>query len=163
MAQRGRLMLTAVVARSPDDTRAAGSRLGHAAGAGDVLLLDGPLGAGKTVLVQGLAEGLGCTAEVVSPTFVLVRQYQGRTLELVHADLYRLDDRAEIEALGLLELSADGVLALEWADRAPWLEASQAARITITAGEGERERELHLVGGPGRLHAALAAASVPRS
>ena len=155
-------MRTTVVSGSADDTRGTGRRLGMAAAAGDVLLLDGPLGAGKTVLVQGLAEGLGSKAEVISPTFVLVRQYRGR-LELVHADLYRLDDRVEIEALGLLELSADGVLALEWADRAPWLEVPQAARLSIAAGAGEFGRELCLDGGPSRLHAALAGIVVPSS
>jgi tRNA threonylcarbamoyladenosine biosynthesis protein TsaE len=155
-------MRTTVVSRSVDDTRATGRRLGIAAAAGDVVLLEGPLGAGKTVLVQGLAEGLGSKAEVVSPTFVLVRQYRGR-LELVHADLYRLDDRPEIEALGLLELSAEGVLALEWADRAPWLEAPQSARLSITAAAGEFARELCLEGGPVRLHAALAGAPVSSS
>src|SRR3981081_3170896 len=98
-------MQTELTARSANETREAGRRLGTGVVAGDVLLLSGPLGAGKTVLVQGLAEGMASRAEVVSPTFVLVRQYQGR-LELVHADLYRLDDRAEIEALGLLELEA---------------------------------------------------------
>jgi tRNA threonylcarbamoyladenosine biosynthesis protein TsaE len=148
-------MRTAVLAVSASDTRAAGRRLGEAATAGDILLLDGPLGAGKTVLVQGLAEGLGSAAEVASPTFVLVRQYPGR-VALVHADLYRLDNRAEVEALGLLELSEDGVLAVEWADRAPWLDGPQAARLSISAGAGESARELRLDGGPERLHAALA-------
>lgn len=153
-------MQTEVMAGSAEETREAGRRLGTAAVAGDVLLLDGPLGAGKTVLVQGLAEGLDSEAEVVSPTFVLVRQYLGR-LELVHADVYRLDDRAEIEALGLLELAADGVLALEWADRAPWLDAPGLARLSIAPGAGEQERRLRLEGGPDRLHAAFATA--PRS
>jgi tRNA threonylcarbamoyladenosine biosynthesis protein TsaE len=149
-------MPTAFTSASAAETREAGRRLGMAAMAGDVLFLDGPLGAGKTVLVQGLAEGLDSVAEVASPTFVLVRQYRGR-LELVHADLYRLEDRAEIDALGLMELSAEGVLALEWADRAPWLEAPQAGRLSITAGVRESTREVRLEGGPDRLHAALAA------
>src|ERR1700682_1874711 len=105
--------VSTVTARSAAETRAAGRRLGEVGVAGDVLLLDGPLGAGKTVLVQGLASGLGYSGEVASPTFVLVRQHRGR-LQLVHADLYRLEQRADVEALGLLELSADGVLALEW-------------------------------------------------
>src|SRR3984893_3970410 len=121
---------SAVTTRSPAETPAVGRRLGKVVVAGDVLLLEGPLGAGKTVLVQGLASGLGCAGEVASPTFVLVHQHQGR-LELVHADLFRLEQRREVEALGLLELSADGVLALEWADRAPWLRAPGAARLTI--------------------------------
>ena len=133
-----------------------------AAEAGDVVLLEGALGAGKTVLVKGLAAGLGVDDEVVSPTFVLVRQYVGR-LPLVHADLYRLDDRAEIEALGLLELSAEGVLALEWADRAPWLEVPGAARLAIRAGAGELERELRLEGGPARLAYRPGPAPVRRS
>jgi tRNA threonylcarbamoyladenosine biosynthesis protein TsaE len=129
--------------------------------AGDVLLLEGPLGAGKTVLVQGVASGLGCAGDIASPTFVLVRQHQGR-LQLVHADLYRLEQRPEVKALGLLELSAEGVLALEWADRAPWLRAPDAARLTITPGASEETRELRLEGGPVRLHDALTDATAPR-
>jgi tRNA threonylcarbamoyladenosine biosynthesis protein TsaE len=143
-----------LTARSAAETGAAGRRLGEAAEAGDVLLLSGALGAGKTVLVQGLAAGMGSPAEVVSPTFILVRQYPGR-LELVHADLYRLDHREEIEALGLLELSAAGVLAVEWADRAPWLSTVDAARLHLALGDDEGWRELQLEGGPQRLHDAL--------
>jgi tRNA threonylcarbamoyladenosine biosynthesis protein TsaE len=155
-------MPTTVVTGSADETRAAGRRLGMVAAPGDVLLLEGPLGAGKTVLIQGLAEGLGSQADVASPTFVLVRQYGGR-VDLVHADLYRLEDRAEIDALGLLELSAEGVLVVEWADRAPWLEVEQAARLSIAAGEGEHSRRLRLEGGPDRLHSALAGTTVAGS
>jgi tRNA threonylcarbamoyladenosine biosynthesis protein TsaE len=146
-----------LTARSAAETGAAGSRLGEVAEAGDILLLSGTLGAGKTVLVQGLAAGLGSPAEVVSPTFVLVRQYRGR-LPLVHADLYRLDHREETEALGLLELSAAGVLAVEWADRAPWLSTADAARLHLAPGDDEGSRELQLEGGPQRLHDALVGA-----
>jgi tRNA threonylcarbamoyladenosine biosynthesis protein TsaE len=152
------LPVSTVTARSAAETRAAGRRLGEVAVAGDVFLLEGPLGAGKTVVVQGLARGLGCAGEVASPTFVLVHQHPGR-LELVHADLFRLEQRRDIEGLGLLELSADGVLALEWADRAPWLRAPGAARLTIGAGTGVKTRELRLEGGPARLHHALADAT----
>jgi tRNA threonylcarbamoyladenosine biosynthesis protein TsaE len=120
-----------------------------------VILLRGGLGAGKTVLVKGLAEGLGAGGEVVSPTFVLVRHHRGR-LELVHADLYRLDARREIEALGVLELAPDGVLALEWAERAPWLEAPGALEIVFNAGAGPQERDLDIVRGPGHLLAVIA-------
>ncbi len=146
-----------LTAWSAIETRAAGRRLGEVAEAGDVLLLTGTLGAGKTVLVQGLAAGLGSRAEVASPTFVLVRQYPGR-LELVHADLYRLDNRAEAEALGLLELSAAGVLAVEWADRVPWLATPDAARLHLAPGDSEESREIQLDGGPVRLHDALVGA-----
>jgi len=70
------------------------------------------------------------TDEVASPTFVLVRHYRGR-LPVVHADLYRLDSDAEVADLGLLELSQDGVLVVEWADRAPWLEAPDRLRLRM--------------------------------
>ncbi|HXA42374.1 MAG TPA: tRNA (adenosine(37)-N6)-threonylcarbamoyltransferase complex ATPase subunit type 1 TsaE [Candidatus Solibacter sp.] len=149
-----------LVARSAAETESAGRRLGEVAAAGDVLLLDGPLGAGKTVLVRGIAAGLGWDGEVGSPTFVLVRQYPGR-LELVHADLYRLEDRQEIDDLGLLDLSAGGVLAVEWADRAPWLAIDGTARLSLLPGGAEDERVLSMVGGEPRLHEALGGALSP--
>jgi tRNA threonylcarbamoyladenosine biosynthesis protein TsaE len=83
---------------------------------GDVLLLSGSLGAGKTAFVKGVAEGLGLDpAEITSPTFTLVHEYRGGRLALYHADLYRLDKTAA-EDLGLEE-TVDGVLAVEWPDR----------------------------------------------
>jgi tRNA threonylcarbamoyladenosine biosynthesis protein TsaE len=86
--------------------------------AGDVVLLSGVLGAGKTAFVRGLAQGLGIEEdEVSSPTFTLVHEYRGGRLTLYHVDLYRLD-RAATDDLGLDEMGvADGVLAIEWPDR----------------------------------------------
>jgi len=100
------------------ETAAAGEQLAHVLRPGDVVLLSGELGAGKTAFVRGLARGLGVDpGEVSSPTFTLVHEYRGGRLTLYHADLYRLS-RAATDELGLEERSvADGVLAIEWPDR----------------------------------------------
>jgi len=143
--------------RSADETRALGHRLGGAVRAGDVILLRGPLGGGKTVLVQGMAAGLGATVDVISPTFVLVRHYRGR-LELVHADLYRLESRREIDELGLEELAAAGVLVVEWSDRAPWLEESPGVivlELEAAAGGAANDRSVAVQRAPQHLLAAL--------
>jgi tRNA threonylcarbamoyladenosine biosynthesis protein TsaE len=104
---------------SPERMRALGVALGRAAVAGDRFLLEGPLGAGKTTFVQGLAEGLDVQTPVSSPTFVIENQYRGR-LVLYHVDLYRLE-RVEPELWESLEehLYGDGVSAVEWAERLP--------------------------------------------
>jgi tRNA threonylcarbamoyladenosine biosynthesis protein TsaE len=109
--------------RSEAETEAIASRLGAALQGGEVVLLYGDLGAGKTAFVRGLARGMGLDAEeVASPTFVLMTRYAGR-LALHHADLYRLRPGDETE-LGFEELpGATGVLAIEWAERLgdePW-------------------------------------------
>jgi tRNA threonylcarbamoyladenosine biosynthesis protein TsaE len=104
--------------RSEQETAAVATALAEALRAGDILLLSGNLGAGKTAFVRGLAEGLGIDPrEVSSPTFTLVHEYRGGRLTLYHVDLYRLD-RAATDDLGLDELGVDdGVLAIEWPDR----------------------------------------------
>src|SRR5262245_64938273 len=93
-------------------------RMAASLSAGDVLLVSGQLGAGKTAFVRGLAQGLGIEEdEVSSPTFTLVHEYRGGRLTLYHVDLYRLE-RAATDDLGLDEMGvADGVLAIEWPDR----------------------------------------------
>lgn len=106
------------VTRSEQETIEAARQLAATLSAGDVLLLSGQLGAGKTAFVRGLALGLGVDEdEVSSPTFTLVHEYRGGRLTLYHVDLYRLD-RAATDDLGLDEMGvADGVLAIEWPDR----------------------------------------------
>jgi len=108
------------VTKSPQETFALGQALGQVLRGGDFLALTGPLGAGKTHLVKGIAAGLGVLDDepVVSPTFVLIREYRGR-LKLYHIDAYRLHGPAELLSLGLDEIIAepDAVTALEWADR----------------------------------------------
>jgi tRNA threonylcarbamoyladenosine biosynthesis protein TsaE len=106
------------VTGSEEETQGVARELAATLRAGDVLLLSGDLGAGKTTFVRGLAEGLGINpGEVSSPTFTLVHEYRGRALTLYHADLYRLE-HAATDDLGLEEFGVkDGVLAIEWPDR----------------------------------------------
>lgn len=106
------------ITHSEEDTATLARELASELKAGDVLLLSGTLGAGKTAFVRGLAAGLGIDPEEVSsPTFTLVHEYRGGRLTLYHADLYRLE-KAATEELGLEEMGVtDGVLAIEWPDR----------------------------------------------
>ena len=125
--------------RSEQDTAAIGREIGSTLGAGDIVLLYGDLGAGKTALVRGLAEGLGVSGDdVSSPTFTLVQEYRGGRLPLFHVDLYRLNDPREIDDLGLDEIAEGGVLAIEWAERHP-RPPHGVVRVRIEhAGEMER-------------------------
>jgi tRNA threonylcarbamoyladenosine biosynthesis protein TsaE len=102
---------------SEDETSSVGQQIAPSVRRGDVILLYGELGAGKTTFVRGLARGLGASADdVTSPTFTLIQEYRGRTT-LYHVDLYRLDPR-DVDDLGLDELiSSGGVVAIEWAER----------------------------------------------
>ncbi len=106
-----------LISRSPAETQQLGKRLGEIAQPGDIFFLSGNLGTGKTCLTQGIVRGLGSSEYALSPTFVLVREIQGR-LPLYHMDLYRLDQAAEIEDLGLDEyLYGRGVCVIEWAEK----------------------------------------------
>jgi tRNA threonylcarbamoyladenosine biosynthesis protein TsaE len=129
-------------------TRAIAARLAARLGPGAVVLLSGDLGAGKTAFVRGLAEGLGIDpAEVTSPTFTLVHEYRGGRLPLVHVDLYRLD-RADLDEIGLdSDLAAQGVIAVEWAER---LIRRMPAAITIDiADSGGDTRAIEIREGGG--------------
>ena len=105
------------VSNSAEQTRKIGMKLGKLAASGDVIFLVGSLGAGKTCLTQGIARGLGIHEYTASPSFVLVREYQGK-LPLYHIDLYRLDRIEEVTQLGLDDyLYGNGVCVVEWADK----------------------------------------------
>ena len=114
-------MVTRTVETSGEaETAAAGAQLAPALRTGDVLLLSGELGAGKTAFVRGLAHALGVHEEdVTSPTFTLVQEYRAPQVVLFHVDLYRLSPR-EVDDLGLDEMMGEGILAIEWPDR--WLD-----------------------------------------
>ena len=125
--------------RSEEETQALGVRLGQQLRGGEVVLLCGDLGAGKTCLAQGVGEGLGVTTAVQSPTFVIVQAHEGGRLPLWHMDLYRLRDEAEVEQTGVEELlDGDGVALIGWADRHPWVLPADHLRITLTHVDGGR-------------------------
>jgi len=142
------LVVAGTLTRSESETEALARALAETLQAGDVVLLSGDLGAGKTTFVRGLAEGLGIDPrEVSSPTFTIVHEYRGEGLTLYHADLYRLE-RAATDDLGLEEIGVkDGVLAIEWPDRlSHQLPGARVVRLEvvndssrrITIGPGER-------------------------
>ncbi|TMB87430.1 MAG: tRNA (adenosine(37)-N6)-threonylcarbamoyltransferase complex ATPase subunit type 1 TsaE [Chloroflexi bacterium] len=125
-----------VVTNSPAETEAEGERLGGLLRQGDLLLLKGDLGAGKTTFVRGVARGAGSSAHVASPTFQLVRVYPGR-LQLAHVDLYRVEAGGQLADLGLDELLDQGAVVVEWGDR---LEAAEATLLSIEHLGGDRRR-----------------------
>jgi tRNA threonylcarbamoyladenosine biosynthesis protein TsaE len=129
-----------ITTHSQDETADVGRTLASKLVAGSVLLLVGDLGAGKTALVRGLAEGLGVPPEdVSSPTFTLMQEYRGGRVPLIHVDLYRLNDAREIDELGLEELGLDSVLAIEWAEKLP-RRIADAIEVRIDHGEGDERR-----------------------
>ena len=136
---------------SPTETRQAGAALSRLLAAGDVILLGGDLGAGKTTFTQGVARGLGVVEPVTSPTFTLLHSYEGATgLLLLHADLYRLDYLQEVIDLGLPELLEEGAVAVvEWGELAAPVLVADYLDIRIGFGEHEDQRSLAMqpVGG----------------
>jgi len=132
------------------ETEALGEALAPHLEAGDVVALSGPLGAGKTRFVAGLARGLACKARVRSPSFTLVNEYRGRLL-LLHLDLYRVDTPAA-EGLGIEEESERGVLVAEWGEKLPASLLERALTIEFDLAS-EHERTLTARAAPGRLAA----------
>lgn len=128
---------------SADETRALARTIAATLMPGAVLLLHGDLGAGKTVFVKGLAEGLGLDPDdVTSPTFTLVHEYRGGRLPLVHLDLYRLD-RTELDEVGLdPDLAARGVVVVEWAERLTHRPAGAIDVRIIDAGDETRRLDI---------------------
>jgi tRNA threonylcarbamoyladenosine biosynthesis protein TsaE len=125
-----------LVTNTPAETESAGERFGRELRQGDLILIEGDLGAGKTTFVRGVARGAGSTAHVASPTFQLVRVYPGR-VQVAHVDLYRVEASAELAELGLEELLDQGAVVVEWGSR---LEAPEAASLSIEHLGGDRRR-----------------------
>ena len=122
------------ITHSPAETEAFGERFGKRLRVGDMVLLTGELGAGKTTFVRGVARGTASVAPVASPTFQLVRVYPGK-VQLAHIDLYRIETPSELGDLGLDELLDQGAVVVEWGDR---LDAPDAAVIELEHLGGER-------------------------
>lgn len=132
-------MTLEVLTTSEEETGSSGERLAQSLRPGDVVLLYGDLGAGKTAFVRGLARGLGAAGDdVSSPTFTLIQEYAGR-VTLYHVDLYRLESR-EVDDLGLDDLVlGDGVVAIEWAER--WVgRPDDVIEVRIDDAGGDRRR-----------------------
>ena len=126
---------------SPEETRQLGRNIGSSAQPGDVCLLSGRLGAGKTCLTQGIAWGLGITEYAASPTFVLMREMTGGRLPLYHIDLYRLDHLEEIADLGLDDyFYAKGVCVVEWAEKGINILPTEHLQVQIHYVSEERRR-----------------------
>jgi tRNA threonylcarbamoyladenosine biosynthesis protein TsaE len=136
-----------IISNSEEETSSAGERFAAQLQAGDVVLLYGDLGAGKTAFVRGIARGLGASPDdVTSPTFTLMQEYRGR-LSLVHVDLYRLSPD-EVGALGIEESTdAPSVIAIEWAER--WNRAPQGAWVVQITDEGGDRRNIRIDSGSG--------------
>lgn len=135
--------------RSLSDTLDLGRRLGNAALPGDVILLEGTLGSGKTTLTQAIGQGLSVLPGhyITSPTFSLLHEYPGR-IPLYHMDLYRLGDESEIEDLGFTEYlygESDGVTVIEWPDRLGGLLPDDRLHIELK-GTGSIERQAVITG-----------------
>lgn len=149
-ANRTRLHSTGVA-----QTRALGRRLARLLRPGDVVLLQGPLGAGKTALAQGIGAGLKVESTVSSPTFVLCVLHEGAT-RLYHADLYRLTEPEEVEDLHLDDQARDGVLLIEWPERGLEVLPAEHLLIVIDPVEGKpKERQITIVASGARYERVL--------
>src|SRR6266498_5691535 len=137
------------ISRAPAETFKLGEQVGHQLAGGEILLLSGPLGAGKTIFIKGIASALGIDPdEVTSPSFTLVNPYAGR-LSLFHIDLYRLDEGATAaHAVDLEELLSDerAVVAIEWAERLDRYPLQTNVWHIRIAGDGEATRSISISG-----------------
>lgn len=152
------------VTGSREETIALGEKIGRSLEAGDVLVLTGDLGAGKTQLTKGIAAGMGVVGDVTSPTFTIEMVYEGAEMPLYHFDLYRLDDPDQLEDTGIFDvLGADGVCSIEWGEQ--FAEEIGDARVDVfvtrledEAAPGEEPpREVRLVAHDARGEVLLAA------
>ena len=131
-----------MITKSAAETRALGEKLAGRLQPGDVLLLEGDLGAGKSELTRGIAKGLGVTETVTSPSFTILNVYESGRCPLYHFDWYRLESSEELYELGMDEyLGGDGIAVVEWAERCPDAVPEDCIRIRLEA-TGEETRRI---------------------
>ena len=138
-----------IISNSAAETRELGKRLAGKLKAGDVILLEGDLGAGKSEFARGVAKGLGVTETVTSPSFTILNVYESGKLPLYHFDWYRLESSEELYELGMDEyLGGNGIALVEWPGQCPDALTEECLRIRITAtGENSRQIETESCGG----------------
>jgi tRNA threonylcarbamoyladenosine biosynthesis protein TsaE len=151
---------TSLGAATPGVTRRLGERIGRRLRPGDVVLLSGELGAGKTVLAQGIGRGLGVRDPIKSSSFVIMNEYDGAATRMYHADLYRLEAPEQVAELALDELARDGVLVVEWPERAI-REMPDEYLLVAIAYDGANGRSIRIEG-RGARYRQMAEALIPR-
>lgn len=146
---------------SPKETRSLGEELGKLLRPGDVLVLRGEMGAGKSELTRGIAKGLQVDGPILSPTFTIMQAYDSGRLPLYHFDWYRIDDPEELFEIGTEEyLSGEGVSVVEWPDRALFLLPETYLQISLAYGAGENERVIEITPVGGKTYASLGKDSI---
>ncbi len=128
---------------SPEETISLGVRIGSLLLEGDVVSLTGDLGSGKTVLVRGICRPLGCDESVKSPSYTLVREYEG-DLPVFHIDLYRLRGTGDWNGLGVDDRMEEGITLVEWGERAEEVLPERTMTVEIEAGRGECDRNYRI-------------------
>ena len=133
--------------KSPQETEALGQALVQKLAPGAVVAFSGDLGAGKTAFVRGMAQGLGITQRVTSPTFTIVNEYEGGRLPLFHFDMYRLHSAEELFDIGWEDfLSRGGICAVEWSENIQEALEPGTVYVDIRRGQGEQERSISIKG-----------------
>lgn len=150
-----------IIAKNTEETAAFARRAAQLLRAGDTVLLQGDIGAGKSFFARAIIQSLQDTPEdVPSPTFTLVQTYDTRSGEIWHADLYRLGDPSEAEELGLTEAFETAICLIEWPDRLASLTPDDAVTLTFETSTNEDERTLTLTGGSSDLFSRLSKAMI---
>ena len=154
----GRNVVGTLYTTGPEETRELGRRLAALLGPGDLVVLNGGLGAGKTLFAGGVGQGLGLSGPLPSPTFILVREYRGGRLPLYHLDTYRLDDCADLVDLGYEEyFYGRGVTLVEWGERVVPLLPGERLEIRFSFVPGREEERLVEITAFGERYRKLAA------